>query len=138
MKHNKDMNKNMNLHTCSVQLYITQSFCCCCCSCFCCYSVILLLQQQHYTWQMPIVLHHVSLTFAVRWTQLRCLMKKVVLCNEYHCVIIHQIDGVRICVNWSGEKIVHIAFLYIACKNMWLGSIDTNVQTVTKYSSKCI
>ena len=26
MKHNKDMNKNMNLHTCSVQLYIIQSF----------------------------------------------------------------------------------------------------------------
>ena len=32
--------------------------------------------------------------------------EKVVPHNEYHCVIIHQIDGVRICVNWSGEKIV--------------------------------
>ena len=102
--------------------------------CFWCYSVILLLQQQHYTWEMPIgVLHQVSLTFAVRCTHLRCLMRKVVLCNEYHCVVIHQIDGVRICINWSGEKIVCITFLYIQ-----LGSIDTNVQTVTKYSSKCI
>ena len=78
IKHNKDMNKNINLHTCFVQLYITQSFCCCCWS----YSVILLLQQQNYTWEMQIgVLHHVSLTFAVRCTQLRCLMRKVVLCN---------------------------------------------------------
>ena len=41
-------------------------------------------------------------------------------------------------VNWSGENIVHITFPYIACKNMWLGSVDTNVQTVTKYSAKCI
>ena len=44
--------------------------------------------------------------------------EKVVLYNKYHCVIIHQIDGVRICVNWSGENIVHITFLYIACMNM--------------------
>ena len=68
---------------------------------------------------MPIgVLHQVSLTFAVRCTQHRCLMRKVVLHNEYHCVIICQNDSVRICINWSGEKIVHITFLYIACKNM--------------------
>ena len=33
-------------------------------------------------------------------------------------VIICQTDGVRICINWSGEKIVCITFLYIACKNM--------------------
>ena len=106
---------------------------------FCCYSLILLLQQQNYTWEMPIgVLHQVSLTFAVRCTQLRCLMRKVVLCNEYHCVIIHKIDGVRICINWSAEKTVHVTFLYTACKNMWLGGVDTNVQTVTAYSSKCI
>ena len=32
--------------------------------------------------------------------------------------LIHQIDGVRICINWSGENIVHITFLYIVCKNM--------------------
>ena len=44
--------------------------------------------------------------------------KKVLLCNKYHCVIIHQIDGVRICINWSRENIVCITFLYIACKNM--------------------
>ena len=50
--------------------------------------------------------------------QLRCLMRKVVLHNEYHCVIICQIDGVRICINWSGENIVCITFLYIACKNI--------------------
>ena len=36
----------------------------------------------------------------------------------YHCVIIHQTDGERRCVNWSAEKIVCITFLYIACKNM--------------------
>ena len=42
MKHNKYTNKNINLHTCSAQLYITQPFGCC----FCCYSVILLLQQK--------------------------------------------------------------------------------------------
>ena len=64
------------------------------------------------------VLHQGSLTFAVRCTQLRCLMRKVVLHNEYHCVVICQIDGIRICINWSGEKIVCITFLYIACKNM--------------------
>ena len=40
--------------------------------------------------------------------------------------------------NWSGENIVCITFLYIACKNMWLGGIDTNVQTVTKCSAKCV
>ena len=80
MKHNKDMNKNINLHTCSVQLHITQSFCCCCC--FCHYSVILLLQQQNYTWETPIgVLHLEGLTFAVRCTQVRCLMRKVVSHN---------------------------------------------------------
>ena len=101
----------MNLHTCSVQLYITQSVCCWCCwfCCFCCYYVILLLQQQHYTEQMPIgVLYQVTLTFAVRCTQLRYLVRKVVISNEYHCVLIHQIDGVRICIYWSGDKIVHI------------------------------
>ena len=64
------------------------------------------------------VVHQVSMTFAVRCTQLRCLMRKVVLCNGCHCVIIHQIDGVRICMNWSAEKIVHITFLYIVHKNM--------------------
>ena len=68
---------------------------------------------------MPIgVLHQVSLTFVVRCTQLRCLMRKVALHNEYHGVMICQIDGVRTRVNCSGEKIVCITFLYIACKNM--------------------
>ena len=48
IKHNKNKNKKINLHTFSVQLEITQSFCCCwscsSCCCFCCYCVILLLQ----------------------------------------------------------------------------------------------
>ena len=62
MKH-KNKNKKINLHTFSVQWYITQSFCCCC---SCCYSVML-LQQQNYTLEMPrAVLHQVSLTFTVR------------------------------------------------------------------------
>ena len=38
--------------------------------------------KQNYTWEMQkAVLHQVSLTFAARCTQLRCLMRKVVLCN---------------------------------------------------------
>ena len=45
-------------------------------------------------------------------------MRKVVLDNEHHCVVIHQIDGVRLHINWSAEKVVHITFLYIVCKNM--------------------
>ena len=50
--------------------------------------------------------------------KLRYLMRKVVVCNYYECVIIHQIDSVRICVNWSVEKIVHIKLLNIVCNNM--------------------
>ena len=66
------------------------------------------------------------------------LMIKVVPQKYYLSVAICQIDDVRICVNWSGENIVNITFLYIMCKNMLLGSIDTKLQTVTKHSAKCI
>ena len=73
-----------------------------------------------HTWEtQKAVLHHVSLTFAVRCTQLRYTMRKVVLHNEYHHVIICHIHGVRRCMNWSAEKIVHITFLYIVYVMRW-------------------
>ena len=83
-------------------------------------------------------LHQINVTYRRLLYQLRYLMRKVVVHNYYQCVIICQIDSVRICVNWSAEKIVHITFLNIVCKNMWWGGIDTSVKTVTKYSSKSI
>ena len=38
----------------------------------------------------------------------------------------------------AGENKVHKKFLYSVCKNMWLGSIDTKLQTVPKCSAKGI
>ena len=38
---------------------------------------------------------------------------KVVPWKSYLGTVIHQIDGGWICINWSGEKIALIAFLYI-------------------------
>ena len=96
-------------------------------------------------WWPRVVLHQVILTFGYPLCQADLsfspehfwfLMRKFVLCKQYHGVIICQIDGVSICINWHGENIVHITFLYIVCKNMWLGGIDINVQTVIKCSPK--
>ena len=139
MKHNKNKNKKINLHTFSIQWWIT--FCCCCC--FCCYSVILLLQKQNYTWEMPrAVLCQVSLTCQL---DICSQMYPAQMSDEKNSSLLL----VPLCHNISDwchkdmcklvcREIVHITFLYIACKNMWLGGVDTNVHTVTKNSAKCI
>ena len=80
-------------------------------------------------WTCPAQMVSLSLSLSLKKSS--CLLW-VPLCQNNH------IDSVRICINWSEEKIVHITFLNIVCKNMSWGGIYTNVKTVMKYSSKYI